>query len=129
MYFYGLLGFLVIISVFLLAVGTVNVIDACVQQGVRRLVYSNTVDTAIGYDDIVDGDESTPVPETLLFDGYAETKLRAERLVLAANGRLLAGGKGSGGFFFVPRFTNKILSRNLALNNAVLHKVHIYRGI
>ena len=72
--------------------GTANVIQACVENDVGRLVYTSTVDVVIGYDDITGGDESLPVPRKLLFPGYPATKLKAEKLVLASNGRKHAKG-------------------------------------
>ena len=70
-------------------------IQACVEQNVRRLVYTSSVDVVIGRrrDVISGGDESLPVPRRFLFQGYAESKHRAELLVCEANGRALAKGE------------------------------------
>src|SRR5688500_10192698 len=68
--------------------GTENVIAACREAGVRRLVYTSTP-SVIGYEHDAEGIEQAPYPpqwESL----YGETKARAEQLVLAANGPGLA---------------------------------------
>lgn len=66
--------------------GTENVIEACVKNGVTRLVFCSSpsvVDEEAGFESL---DESTPYAERYLAD-YPRTKADAERLVLAANGR------------------------------------------
>ena len=69
-------------------------VQACVEQNVERLVYTSTVDVVIGRRDVISaGDESLPVPRRFLFPGYAESKLRAERVVCEADGRPLAKGE------------------------------------
>jgi nucleoside-diphosphate-sugar epimerase len=73
--------------------GTANVIQACVEHNVPRLIYTSSVDVVIGFDDIINGEESLPVPKRFLFHGYPDTKHRAESLVAEANGRALAAGK------------------------------------
>lgn len=65
-------------------VGTQNVIDAAVAAGVTRLVYTSTPSVVHGGDGIAGGDESLPYPERYLTP-YADTKAKAEQLVLAAN--------------------------------------------
>ena len=69
--------------------GTSNLVEACIKHGVKRLIYTSTIDVVIGYDDIRNGNEQLPVPKCLLFPGYPETKHRAEQLVLQAHGRKL----------------------------------------
>jgi len=72
------------------------VIQACVEQNVQRLVYTSSVDVVIGRgccDVISAGNESLPVPRRFLFQGYAESKRRAEILVCEADGRPLAKGE------------------------------------
>ena len=74
-------------QLFLNIVGTTNVIQACLETNVRRLIFCSTVDVVVGYDDIIDGCEvTTATPEHFLFPGYPETKHKAESLVLKANG-------------------------------------------
>ncbi|KAJ8312422.1 hypothetical protein KUTeg_009795, partial [Tegillarca granosa] len=78
----------------LISYGTRNVIDGCVKAGVQRLIYCSTVDVAIGYDPIRDGNENnTPPPKRFLFPGYPETKYKAECLVLQSNGRTCTLGR------------------------------------
>jgi nucleoside-diphosphate-sugar epimerase len=71
--------------------GNRNVLEACRALGIRRLVYTSTLDVVVdGRKPIVDGDESLPYPRHLPRDHYSRTKLLAEQLVLAANGPKLA---------------------------------------
>ncbi|XP_029826198.2 3 beta-hydroxysteroid dehydrogenase type 7 [Ixodes scapularis] len=67
--------------------GTRNVIEACIAQNVPHLVYTGTV----GVDDGTGG-WGDSVVEHCHQGPYADTKHRAEQLVLAANARLLADG-------------------------------------
>ena len=65
-------------------VGTQNVIKACRELGITRLVYTSSPSVVFAGDDIEGGDESLPYPrhyET----AYPATKAEAERLVIAAN--------------------------------------------
>ncbi|CAN7944813.1 unnamed protein product [Ixodes hexagonus] len=66
--------------------GTRNVLEACILQQVAHLVYTGSV-TSDGGSNTGDSavDHCYPGP-------YAETKRKAETLVLAANGRVLADG-------------------------------------
>ena len=72
--------------------GTSTLIECCIEQNVGCLVHTSTVDVVIGYDSIIDGDESMQAPQNFLFTGYPVTKHHAEKLVLGANGKLLANG-------------------------------------
>ena len=63
------------------------VIDACLRLGVRRLVYTSSMDVVVdGRKPIVDGDESLPCPQRLPKDAYSRSKIAAEKMVAAANG-------------------------------------------
>jgi 3beta-hydroxy-delta5-steroid dehydrogenase/steroid delta-isomerase len=62
--------------------GTSNVIDGCLQHGVPRLVYTSSNNVVFDRM-IVDGDETEPYA-TRHFDLYTETKILAEKRVLAA---------------------------------------------
>ncbi|KAH9525620.1 3 beta-hydroxysteroid dehydrogenase/Delta 5--_4-isomerase type 3 [Bulinus truncatus] len=63
--------------------GTQNVLNACRENSIQRLIYCSTVDVAIGTQPIRGGDETnTPVPDKFLFPGYPETKFQGERIVL-----------------------------------------------
>ena len=69
--------------------GTANVIAACREHGVNRLVYTSTPSVIHGGGDVEGVDESAPYPDH--FDAaYPETKAIAERMVLEANGPELA---------------------------------------
>lgn len=66
-------------------VGTERVLDACRAEGVSRLIYTSSPSVAHGGGDIEGIDESAPYPGHYAAP-YPETKARAERAVLAANG-------------------------------------------
>lgn len=68
--------------------GTRNVIDACRDLGIRRLVYTSTPSVVSGKHDLCGVNESQPYPTNFLC-AYAESKAAAERLVWAANGENL----------------------------------------
>jgi nucleoside-diphosphate-sugar epimerase len=71
--------------------GNELVVSVCRELGVRRLVYTSTIDVVVqGRRPIVYGDESLPYPKRMPKDAYSRTKIEAERLVLAANGPELA---------------------------------------
>ncbi|GFY43435.1 hypothetical protein TNIN_467512 [Trichonephila inaurata madagascariensis] len=76
--------------------GTKTVIDACIQHNIPRLVFCSTTDVTCGTEHIFYGTESTtPIPSTFMIGMYGQTKCKAEKLVLAANGQLLANGDGT----------------------------------
>jgi nucleoside-diphosphate-sugar epimerase len=69
--------------------GTQNVIAACKKHGVRRLVYTSTPSVVHVGKDVEGANESLPYAKH--FEAYySETKAKAEKAVLAANGRELA---------------------------------------
>ena len=68
--------------------GTENVLGACARHGVGLLVYTSSPSVVHGGGDIENGDESLPYPDHFQAP-YPETKARAERLVLGANGEKL----------------------------------------
>ncbi len=69
--------------------GTQNVIAACQKHGVRRLVYTSTPSVVHAGKDVEGANESLPYPKH--FEAYySETKAKAEKAVLAANGPDLA---------------------------------------
>ncbi|MEJ2202357.1 MAG: NAD-dependent epimerase/dehydratase family protein, partial [Desulfuromonadaceae bacterium] len=70
-------------------VGTRNVINACRQAGVQKLVYTSSPSVVFNGRDMEGVDESVPYPERFKAH-YPRTKAEAERLVLAANGPELA---------------------------------------
>ena len=65
--------------------GTRNILAACAEHGIRRLVYTSTPSVIHAGGDVEGADESLPVA-THFETAYPATKAAAERLVLAANG-------------------------------------------
>jgi 3beta-hydroxy-delta5-steroid dehydrogenase/steroid delta-isomerase len=65
--------------------GTLNVIRACRELGISRLVYTSTDSVCYSEKPLVNGDESLPYPKKCL-DIYAKTKIKAEKAVLEADG-------------------------------------------
>ena len=66
--------------------GTRNVIDACFDHGVKKLVYTSSGGVIYnGKQDIITADERVDYPEVPL-DAYNRTKVEAEKMCLAANG-------------------------------------------
>ncbi|KAL3857755.1 hypothetical protein ACJMK2_012395 [Sinanodonta woodiana] len=73
--------------------GTENVISACLEAGVKRIIFCSTVDVVVGSEEIVDGtEENTHPPEKFLFPGYPNTKYEAECLIRKVNGATTAKG-------------------------------------
>ena len=75
--------------------GTQNILKACIEHKVPRLVYTSTFNVVFGGQVIENGDESLPyLPLHLHPDHYSRTKALAEMAVLKANGTVLKGGSG-----------------------------------
>ncbi|KAF6731058.1 Short-chain dehydrogenase/reductase family 42E member 1 [Oryzias melastigma] len=75
--------------------GTQNILRACIEHGVSRLVYTSTFNVVFGGQVIENGDESLPyLPLHLHPDHYSRTKSLAEMAVLKANGTMLKAGSG-----------------------------------
>jgi len=71
--------------------GNRRVLEVCRELGLRRLVYTSTLDVVVdGRKPIVDGEESLPYPRRLPRDAYSRSKILAEQMVLRANGPELA---------------------------------------
>ncbi len=91
--------------------GTENVLVACREHGVGRLVYTSTPSVIHAGGDVEGVDESAPYPDH--FEAaYPETKAIAERMVLEANGPDLATVAlrphliwGPGDHHLVPKLT------------------------
>ncbi|GAA6036709.1 hypothetical protein JCM8097_003440 [Rhodosporidiobolus ruineniae] len=69
--------------------GTQTVVDACVQEGVKKLVFTSSAGTVYNGADLINVDERLPIPEEVL-DPYNITKAcraKAEQIVLKANGK------------------------------------------
>ncbi len=69
--------------------GTVNVIEACRQNNINRLVYTSSPSIVFDGEDEDGIDETTPLPEHYLTN-YQRTKAEAEEMVLSANNQDLA---------------------------------------
>lgn len=65
--------------------GTRNVVTACQQNGVPKLVYTSSASVVFEGRDLLLVDESAPYA-TKPLDYYTRTKIEGEKLVLAANG-------------------------------------------
>ncbi|KAJ8549824.1 hypothetical protein K7X08_033531 [Anisodus acutangulus] len=66
--------------------GTQNIIDACVELKVKRLIYTSSPSVVFdGVNGILDGDESLPYPAKHN-DSYSATKAEGEALVIKSNG-------------------------------------------
>ncbi|XP_043562593.1 short-chain dehydrogenase/reductase family 42E member 1 isoform X1 [Chiloscyllium plagiosum] len=75
--------------------GTEHVIQACLNNGISRLLYTSTYNVVFGGQVIKNGDESLPyLPLHLHPDHYSRTKSLAEMKVLQANGTKLKKGTG-----------------------------------
>ncbi|XP_075432828.1 short-chain dehydrogenase/reductase family 42E member 1 [Ascaphus truei] len=75
--------------------GTENVIQACLNKGIPRLVYTSTFNVVFGGQVIKNGDESLPyLPLNLHPDHYSRTKSLAELKVLKANNAELKNKEG-----------------------------------
>lgn len=69
--------------------GTKNVLRACLEQGIGKLVFTGSPSVVFDGRDVEGWDESAPYPER--FDShYSRTKAQAEEMVLAANHDRLA---------------------------------------
>ena len=68
--------------------GTENVIEACLANGIRTLVHTSTPSVVFDGNEIQGGNESLPYSSNPLCH-YAETKILAEKKVLAANSEQL----------------------------------------
>lgn len=64
--------------------GTRNIIKACQEQGVKKLIHTSSVDVCFNSEEDLHVDENTPYA-TRFTCVYTETKIEAERAVLAAN--------------------------------------------
>lgn len=68
--------------------GTCHVLDACIEHGIKRLVYVSTYNVVFGGKEIVNGNETLPYfPMDDHADPYGRSKAIAEQLVLKSNGR------------------------------------------
>lgn len=73
--------------------GTLNILSACKQLGIERLVFTSSPSVTFAGRDQQGVDESVPYPTSWL-SHYPHSKAIAEQMVLAANGEQVAGGGG-----------------------------------
>jgi sterol-4alpha-carboxylate 3-dehydrogenase (decarboxylating) len=66
--------------------GTKTIIAAAVECGVRKLVFTSSAGVVFNGEDIINVDERVPFPD-IPMDAYNDTKAKAEKLVLEANGK------------------------------------------
>lgn len=97
--------------------GTLNVLDACLATGVKRLVFISSPSTVFDFKDHLDIDESYPYPARYA-NNYSKTKALAEQEVIKANG---SGGLTTTSlrphaiwgprdkFGFVPSFVSRLV--------------------
>lgn len=102
-------------------VGTENVINACIKQGVNRLVYTSSPSVVFHGGDMDGADESVPYPVHYATH-YPKTKAMAERMVIAANGNNLSTVSlrphliwGPGDNNLVPRLISRAKAGRLVL--------------
>ncbi|KAF8409881.1 hypothetical protein HHK36_002399 [Tetracentron sinense] len=68
--------------------GTCHILDACLEFGIKRLVYVSTYNVVFGGKEILNGNEALPYfPIDDHVDPYGRSKSIAEQLVLKSNGR------------------------------------------
>ncbi|PIN04243.1 C-3 sterol dehydrogenase/3-beta-hydroxysteroid dehydrogenase [Handroanthus impetiginosus] len=76
--------------------GTCHILDACLELGIKRLVYVSTYNVVFGGKEIVNGNEALPYfPLDDHVDPYGRSKSIAEQLVLKSNGRPFKKKKGT----------------------------------
>ncbi|CAK8569761.1 unnamed protein product [Lathyrus sativus] len=76
--------------------GTCHVIDACLDLGIKRLVYCSTYNVVFGGQKIINGNETLPyIPIDTHVDPYGRSKSIAEQLVLKNNARPLKNDAGN----------------------------------
>lgn len=61
--------------------GTINLVNAMIEQKVKNLIYTSSPSVVFGKDDIINGDETLLYPEKY-YTYYAKTKSMAEKYVL-----------------------------------------------
>lgn len=115
-------------------IGTENVLTACKQLGIKRLVYTSSPSVVFDGHDVEGGDESLPYPAH--FEAhYPKTKAMAEQLVLAANSPTLSTVSlrphliwGPGDNHLVPRIIAKAKAgrlRRIGTNPCLVDTVYV----
>ncbi len=100
---------------------TMNVIAACRELGIRKLIYTSSPSVTFAGVDQINVDESAPYPKQFLCP-YPETKALAEKLILEANDEALATVSlrphliwGPGDRHLVPRLLDRARKGRLSL--------------
>ncbi len=115
--------------------GNQLVIDLCKELGIRKLVYTSTMDVVVdGKKPIVNGDESLPYPKKEPKDDYCKTKIIAEQLILRANGPQIltcslrpVGMYGPRDKYHLTNIIKAALSKsNFRLGNGSARFSHVY---
>jgi nucleoside-diphosphate-sugar epimerase len=95
--------------------GTKNLIDACLKNNIKKIVYTSSPSVVFGNESLENADESQPYPndDDYLCD-YAKTKAQAEQLIIKANCSTLSTVSlrphlifGPGDTNLFPRILNK----------------------
>ena len=66
--------------------GTKNVIKACQQEGIKKLIYTSSPSVVFGNNDLKGADESTPYPKKFIAN-YGKSKAMAEESILNSHGK------------------------------------------
>ncbi|MGK0180283.1 MAG: nucleoside-diphosphate-sugar epimerase, partial [Nitrospinales bacterium] len=111
--------------------GTENIISACQNNSVRRLIFTSSPSVVFGNSSLEGVDESIPYPEEYLCD-YPRTKALAEKMVLHANNTNLSTVAirphliwGPGDPHLVPRLLEKARKNKLVQVGDGYNKVDI----
>ncbi len=115
--------------------GNQLVIDTCLEFGIKKLVYTSTMDVVVeGRKPVVDGDESLPYPKKEPKDNYSRTKIIAEQMVIRANSSRLVtcalrpvGMYGPRDKYHLPNIIEAARSKpNIKLGNGTARFSHVY---
>lgn len=114
--------------------GTRNIITACKELGINRLIYTSSPSVVFDGKDVWGGDESLPYPTEYLAH-YPKTKAMAEQMVIASNSPELATVSlrphliwGPGDNHLVPRIIDKARKgrlRRIGQRNCLVDTVYI----
>ena len=90
-------------------------IDACIEEGVQFLIYTNSESVVMSNRDFYMSDEDVPYPDEghLLLNPYGVTKQRAEKLVLQAHGSALRNGNCFSSFILTEILMGRCTSQTI----------------
>jgi nucleoside-diphosphate-sugar epimerase len=115
--------------------GNMNVINSCKKCGVKKLIYTSTMDVVVdGKKPIIDGDETLPYPAKMPSDPYSRTKIVAEKMTLEANSSNLStcalrpvGMYGPRDKYHIANIIKAVLAgTNFRLGNKTAKFSHVY---